>query len=73
MIVGGSGRFFGPVLGTAIIVLLPEMLRASSAPWLKFMQTWYLAAFGVAIVALMLWLPGGLLSMPDRLRRSVAR
>ena len=69
VIVGGSGRFFGPVLGTVIIVLLPEMLRASSAPWLKFMQTWYLAVFGVAIVALMVWLPGGLLSIPDRFRR----
>ena len=69
VIVGGSGRFFGPVLGTVIIVLLPEMLRASSVPWLKFMQTWYLAFFGFAIVALMVWLPGGLLSIPERLRR----
>ena len=69
VIVGGSGRFFGPVLGTVIIVLLPEMLRASSAPWLKFMQTWYLAAFGIAVVALMVWLPDGLLSIPERLRR----
>jgi len=72
VIVGGSGRFLGPALGTAIIVLLPEMLRASSAPWLKFMQTWYLAVFGIAVVALMVWLPGGLLSIPDRLRRRSA-
>lgn len=68
VIVGGSGRFFGPVLGTAIIVLLPEILRASSAPWLKFMQTWYLAVFGIAVVLLMVWLPGGLLSIPERLK-----
>jgi branched-chain amino acid transport system permease protein len=67
VIVGGAGRFFGPVLGTAVIVLLPEMLRASSAPWLKFMQTWYLAVFGVAVVVLMVWLPGGLLSIPERM------
>jgi len=69
VIVGGSGRFFGPVIGTVIVVLLPEMLRASNAPWLKFMQTWYLAVFGLAIVALMVWLPGGLLSIPERMRR----
>ena len=62
VIVGGSGRFFGPVLGTAIVVLLPELLRGSSAPWLKFMQTWYLVVFGIAVVVLMVWLPGGLLS-----------
>jgi branched-chain amino acid transport system permease protein len=72
VIVGGSGRFFGPVVGTVIIVLLPELLRGSSAPWLKFMQTWYLAVFGVAVVALMVWLPGGLLSIPDRWKRKGA-
>jgi len=60
VIVGGSGRFFGPVLGTVVIVLLPE--------WLRFMQNWYLAAFGFAIVALMIWLPGGILSIPERLQ-----
>ena len=27
VIVGGSGKFFGPVIGTVIIVLLPELLR----------------------------------------------
>ena len=59
VIVGGSGRFFGPLLGTVVIVLLPE--------WLRFMQNWYLAAFGFAIVALMIWLPGGILSIPDRI------
>ena len=73
VIVGGSGRFFGPVVGTVIIVLLPEFLRGSTLPWLKFMQTWYLAVFGLAVVMLMIWLPGGLLSIPDRLRRAKAR
>ncbi len=59
IIVGGSGRFFGPVIGTVIIVLLPE--------WLRFMQNWYLAAFGFAVFALMIWLPGGILSIPERI------
>jgi branched-chain amino acid transport system permease protein len=58
VIVGGSGRFFGPVIGTVVIVLLPE--------WLRFMQNWYLMVFGFAIVALMIWLPGGIMSLPDR-------
>ena len=58
VIVGGSGRFFGPVLGTVVVVLLPE--------WLRFMQNWYLAVFGFAVVALMIWLPGGLLSIRER-------
>ena len=66
VIVGGSGRFFGPALGTVVIVLLPEMLRASTSPWLKFMQNWYLAVFGIAVVLLMVWLPGGLLSLAEK-------
>src|SRR6185369_12577572 len=65
VIVGGSGRFLGPVLGTVIIVLLPE--------WLRFMANWYLAVFGFAVVALMIWLPGGLLSIPERFARQRAK
>jgi len=61
VIVGGSGRFFGPMLGAAIVILLPE--------WLRFMKDWYLVAFGFAVVALMMWLPGGLLSLPERFSR----
>jgi branched-chain amino acid transport system permease protein len=60
VIVGGSGRFFGPALGAVVVILLPE--------WLRFAQDWYLAIFGFAIVALMIWVPGGLLSIPERLR-----
>jgi branched-chain amino acid transport system permease protein len=68
VIVGGSGRFMGPVVGTVIIILLPEFLRSSSVEWLKFMQKWYLAFFGVAVIALMIWLPGGILSFGDRFK-----
>ena len=60
VIVGGSGKFFGPVLGTVVVILLPEVLR--------FMQNWYLAIFGFAIIVLMVFLPGGLLSLGDRFR-----
>ena len=65
IIVGGSGRFCGPILGTVVVVLLPE--------WLRFMQNWYLAVFGFAVVALMIWLPGGLLSIPERFGRRGAK
>jgi branched-chain amino acid transport system permease protein len=60
VVVGGPGYFFGPLLGSAVGVLLPE--------WLRFAQAWYLFAFGAAVVLLMLWLPDGLLSIPDRLK-----
>lgn len=60
VVLGGPGYFFGPVLGAAVGVLLPE--------WLRFAQAWYLFVFGTAVIVLMLWLPDGLLSIPDRLR-----
>jgi branched-chain amino acid transport system permease protein len=60
VVLGGPGYFFGPLLGSAVGVLLPE--------WLRFAQAWYLFVFGVAVIVMMLWLPDGLLSIPDRLR-----
>ena len=60
VVVGGAGLFFGPLLGAAVGVLLPE--------WLRFAQGWYLFVFGSAVVLLMLWLPDGLLSIPEKLR-----
>ncbi|MEO8486761.1 MAG: branched-chain amino acid ABC transporter permease [Betaproteobacteria bacterium] len=69
VIVGGSGRFYGPAVGTIVIILLPELLRSSNHEALKFMQKWYLVFFGLAVVALMVWLPGGLLSFRDRTLR----
>lgn len=66
VVVGGPGYFFGPVLGALVGVILPE--------WLRFAQAWYLTVFGAAVVALMIWLPDGLLSLPERLReRRAAR
>lgn len=60
VVVGGPGYFLGPVLGSAVGVVLPE--------WLRFAQAWYLFVFGAAVVLLMIWLPDGLLSIPDRIR-----
>ena len=60
VVVGGAGHFFGPLLGAAVGVILPE--------WLRFAQAWYLFVFGSAVVMLMLWLPDGLLSVPERIR-----
>ncbi len=66
VVVGGPGYFLGPVLGAAVGVILPE--------WLRFAQAWYLFVFGGAVVLLMIWLPDGLLSIPERIRaRRLAR
>jgi branched-chain amino acid transport system permease protein len=63
VVVGGPGYFFGPVLGAAVGVVLPEWLRDVPG-----VANWYLPLFGAAVVLLMVWLPDGLLSIPDRLK-----
>lgn len=60
VVVGGAGYFWGPLVGAAVGVIGPE--------WLRGLQDWYLFGFGVAVILLMLWLPDGLLSIPDKLR-----
>ncbi len=60
VVIGGSGYFLGPVLGAAIGVILPE--------WLRDFGGWYLVVFGGAVMVLMVWLPGGLLSIPQTLK-----
>lgn len=69
VVVGGAGYFLGPVVGAAVGVVLPEWLRDVPG-----VSSWYLPMFGTAVVLLMVWLPDGLLSIPDRLRaRRAAR
>jgi branched-chain amino acid transport system permease protein len=60
VVVGGSGYFLGPLVGAAVGVILPE--------WLRFAQGWYLFVLGTTVILLMIWLPDGLLSLPDVLR-----
>ena len=63
VVVGGPGYFLGPVLGAAMGVVVPEWLRDVPG-----VSDWYLPMFGAAVVLLMVWLPDGLLSLPDRMK-----
>ena len=64
VIVGGSGYFFGPFLGTAVSVLLPE--------WLRFTEGLYLILYAAFVMALMAFCPSGLLGLAERLRKPAA-
>ncbi len=63
VVVGGPGYFWGPVLGALVGVIMPEWIRD-----VPKMSDWYLPLFGAAVVLMMVWLPDGLLSLPDRLK-----
>ena len=63
VVVGGPGYFLGPVLGAAVGVIVPEWMRD-----VPRMSDWYLPLFGGVVVLMMVWLPDGLLSLPDRIK-----
>jgi branched-chain amino acid transport system permease protein len=56
--VGGRGHFVGPILGAAFLTLLTEPFRGS--PY----ETIF---FSIAMLLTILFLPGGLITLPDRL------
>jgi branched-chain amino acid transport system permease protein len=65
MIVGGSLKFSGPVIGAVVLALLPEVARP-----LKEFQPYI---FGGVVILVMFFLPGGMVSLPGRLKASLRR
>ncbi len=59
LIVGGIRSIAGCVLGSVILTFLPELLR--------FAQLWYLLIYGVAVILMVVYLPGGLVGAARRL------
>ena len=61
-IFGGIGTFYGPILGAAIFAYLEELLLT------KF-PYYYMLTFGIILVVVILYLPGGLVGVIQRLRQ----
>jgi branched-chain amino acid transport system permease protein len=59
-VIGGLNTLWGPLLGTVFIVALPELLRS----WVDYQ--WVL--YGLALILLMRYLPGGLCDIGEVLR-----
>ncbi|HWK44573.1 MAG TPA: branched-chain amino acid ABC transporter permease [Stellaceae bacterium] len=59
VIVGGSGFFLGPFVGTLVAVLLPE--------WLRFAQGYYLIIYAALVIILLAFCPTGLMGLFGRL------
>lgn len=58
VIVGGAGHFFGPMLGAAVVILLPEFLR--------FTEGYYLMIYAAFVIVLMIFSPSGLIGIGNR-------
>jgi len=72
-VVGGTGAFFGPALGAAFLTLLPEVLREVSPLVGIEPGPLRLLVNGLVLLAVILFLPQGLVSLPAWLRERRAR
>jgi branched-chain amino acid transport system permease protein len=54
VVLGGVGSYWGPLVGAAVVTLLPELLR--------FVQEWRMTVFGALLVLCAIIRPAGLLS-----------
>ena len=63
VIVGGSGYFMGPFVGTLISVLLPE--------WMRVTEGYYLIIYAMLVMVMMAFCPYGVLGMIERVYKAV--
>lgn len=59
VIIGGSGTVWGPVIGSALVVFLPEYLRVAT--------TYRMVIYGVLIILVTIFMPRGVMSILDLL------
>ena len=58
VLLGGVRSPYGAVLGTSLLILLPE--------WLRFLKNIYLAVYGVAVILIMVFMPDGIWGFVSR-------
>jgi branched-chain amino acid transport system permease protein len=65
MVVGGIGSILGPLLGSFVLIILPEFFRAFAQSAMLF--------YGIFMILVMLFLPGGIYSGLQEILRRAAR
>jgi len=65
-IFGGVGTYYGPILGSVVFSYLEELLLT------KF-PYYYMLTFGIILVVVILYLPGGVASLIERLRQRLQK
>ena len=61
VIVGGEGAFIGPILGAALLTVLPEVARP--------LKSWMPILFAAILMAVIFLMPEGLVGLPGRLAK----
>jgi branched-chain amino acid transport system permease protein len=72
-VVGGTALFIGPVVGATFLTILPEILRELGARIGLAPGPFRLFLNGVILLAVILYLPDGIISLPSRFRASRKR
>jgi len=62
LVLGGAGSLAGCVLGAVLLTFLPE--------WLRVLKDYYMVIYGVSVLLLMVFLPGGVVGL---LRQAISR
>jgi branched-chain amino acid transport system permease protein len=65
LVFGGAGSFWGPLVGAAILTVLPECLRG--------MANYEPMIFAATLILIIFFLPGGLTSLPRLIQSKMAR
>ena len=63
VVVGGAGSFFGPFVGAAVVILLPEVLR--------FTEGYYLIIYSTLVIVMLVFVPSGLTGIWARIREKL--
>jgi branched-chain amino acid transport system permease protein len=63
VVVGGAGFFYGPMLGAAVVILLPELLR--------FTEGYYLMIYSALVIVLMVYSPSGLIGLGQKIMQQI--
>jgi branched-chain amino acid transport system permease protein len=66
-IFGGMGQLYGPVIGAVIFAYLEEILMTN-----QYFSDFYMLIFGIMLVVAILYLPGGLVGLIQKLRERIA-
>ncbi len=65
MLVGGLGSFAGPIIGTAVLIIIPELFR-NLKDYVPFI-------FSAILLIVLFLMPQGLAGLPEQIRSSIAK
>jgi len=63
VLLGGSGNIKGPIIGAIILTFFPE--------WLRFMRGFHMAVYGAVIVAILMFMPEGIVGGLEKLGKFI--